>query len=103
MYFVLIHYDFKGNYDYYHNLFCFIYLFCAHKKFFSQLGLVIFYFLSTAGKIHPSWVLTNHVRLRFDQEGYTGGCRPCGGRHLTIRRHPHYLERKTILACADLQ
>jgi hypothetical protein len=57
MYFVLICYDFKGNYDYYHNFFCFIYLFCAHKKFFSQLGLVIFYFLSTAGKIHPSWTL----------------------------------------------
>jgi hypothetical protein len=57
IYFVLIFYDFKGNYDYYHNFFCFIYLFCAHKKFFSQLGLVFFYFLSTAGKIHPSWVL----------------------------------------------
>ena len=57
IYFVLISYDFKGNYDYYHNLFCFVFLFCPHKKFFAQLGLVIFYFLSTAGKIHPSWVL----------------------------------------------
>jgi hypothetical protein len=57
MYFVLISYELKGNFDYYHNLFCFVYLFCPHKKFFSQLGLVIFYFLSTAGKIHPSWVL----------------------------------------------
>jgi hypothetical protein len=56
-YFVLVSYDFKGNFDYYHNLFCFIYLFCAHKKFFAQLGLVLFYFLSTASKIHPSWVL----------------------------------------------
>jgi hypothetical protein len=57
MYFVLINYELKANFDYYHNLFCFVYLFCPHKKFFSQLGLVIFYFLSTAGKIHPSWML----------------------------------------------
>jgi hypothetical protein len=56
-YFVLICYEFAGNFDYYHNLFCFIYLFCGNKKFFSQLGLVAFYFLSTASKIHPSWIL----------------------------------------------
>jgi len=47
----------SGNYDYYHNAFCIIYLFFGHKKFFAQLTLVFFYFLSVATKIHPSWVL----------------------------------------------
>ncbi|WKA26406.1 hypothetical protein [Bradyrhizobium roseum] len=57
IYLLLISYGFKGNYEYYHNFFCFTFLFCANKKFFAQLGLVFFYFLSTAGKIHPSWLL----------------------------------------------
>jgi hypothetical protein len=54
---MLINYDFRGNYDYYHNLLCVVYLLCSHKKFFAQLVLVFCYFLSVAAKIHPSWIL----------------------------------------------
>ncbi|WP_316203130.1 MULTISPECIES: hypothetical protein [unclassified Bradyrhizobium] len=57
LYFQLINYSFKGNFDYYHNLFCIIYLFSSHKKFFCRLGLVSLYFLSTASKITSSWIL----------------------------------------------
>lgn len=57
IYFTFISYRFKGNYDYYHTVFCLVFLFFPHKKFFLQLSVVFFYFLSTAAKIHPSWVL----------------------------------------------
>lgn len=46
-----------GNYDYYLFSFAFILLFLPHKEFFLKLALVLFYFLSTAVKIHPTWVL----------------------------------------------
>jgi hypothetical protein len=57
LFFTLANYEFRGNFDYYHNLFCLIFLVCAHKRFFSQLAIVSCYFLSTATKIHPSWIL----------------------------------------------
>jgi len=58
VYFTLTSYvDLNGNYDYYHNMFCVVYLFIPYKVFFARLTLVFFYFLSTATKIHPSWVL----------------------------------------------
>lgn len=56
LYFMLVNYQLKGNYDYYHNVFCLIYLLFPSKKFFLRFVLVFFYFLSTATKIHPSWV-----------------------------------------------
>ncbi|HEV2505498.1 MAG TPA: hypothetical protein VGV39_20645 [Mesorhizobium sp.] len=57
IYLMLIDYEHKGNYDYYHNAFCIIYLFARHRVFFFRFCLVFFYFLSTASKIYPSWVL----------------------------------------------
>jgi hypothetical protein len=57
LYFTLIDYNHKGNYDYYHNTFCIIFLFAVHKKFFLKFVMVFFYFLSTASKIHESWIL----------------------------------------------
>lgn len=66
IYFTLINYEFKGNYDYYHNSFCLIFLFLPYKKFFSQLAIVLFYFLSTATKIHPSWILGQYFTSLVD-------------------------------------
>jgi hypothetical protein len=57
LYFMLINYEFNGNFDYYHNLFCLAYLLVPHKVFFLRLSVVFFYFLATVSKIHPSWVL----------------------------------------------
>jgi len=57
LYFMSIAYEFKGNFDYYHNAYCVIFLLLPYKKFFGQLSIVLFYFMSTASKIHPSWVL----------------------------------------------
>lgn len=57
LYFMIIAHSHKGNYDYYHNTFCILYLLAAHKVFFLRFSLVFFYFLSTASKIYPSWIL----------------------------------------------
>lgn len=46
-----------GNYDYYLAGFGFILLFIPHKEFFLKITLVLFYFLSTAAKIHETWIL----------------------------------------------
>ena len=46
----------SGNYEYYLMSFGLILLFFPHKEFFLKLSLVIFYFLSTVAKIHPSWI-----------------------------------------------
>lgn len=46
-----------GNYEYYHLVLSFILLALPHKIFFLKFGLVWFYFLSTAAKIHPTWTL----------------------------------------------
>lgn len=56
IYMTLIHFSYNGNYDYYHTLFNVIFLFLPRKRFFGSLSLVTFYFLSTATKIHPTWV-----------------------------------------------
>lgn len=56
IYLMLISIEHNGNYDYYHNLFSIIFLFLPQKRFFGSLMVVWFYFLSTAAKIHPSWV-----------------------------------------------
>ncbi|NBX86034.1 MAG: hypothetical protein EBQ80_02145 [Proteobacteria bacterium] len=60
IYLMSINYSYKGNYDYYHTLFTLLYLFAAHKKFFLQLSLVLCYFLSTAAKIGPTWILGSY-------------------------------------------
>ncbi|MBY3301075.1 hypothetical protein HFO10_35220 [Rhizobium laguerreae] len=57
LYFTLISVRTRGNFDYYHTTFCFLYLFAQDKKFFLRLSVVFLYFLSTVSKIHPSWVL----------------------------------------------
>ena len=46
-----------GNYDYYLICFAFVLLFIPHKEFFLKLCLVLFYFLSTAAKLHETWIL----------------------------------------------
>ena len=46
-----------GNYDYYLMIFGIVTLFFPHKLFFIKLNLVLFYFLSTAVKLHEGWVL----------------------------------------------
>lgn len=46
-----------GNYDYYQITFAFVLLFLPHKEFFAKVSLVLFYFLSTAVKIHEGWTL----------------------------------------------
>ena len=67
MYFTSINYvENKGNYDYYHNAYCIIFLLLPHKKFFSQLAVVLFYFMSTASKIHPSWILGQYFTAMAD-------------------------------------
>lgn len=59
-YLMLQNYNFKGNFDYYHNAFAIIYLFLPHKRFFGSLSLPLFYYLSTVAKLHPSWTLGNY-------------------------------------------
>lgn len=46
----------SGNYEYYLMSFGLILLFFPYKEFFLKLTIVFFYVLSTAAKIHPSWV-----------------------------------------------
>jgi hypothetical protein len=60
LYFTAISYEYRSNFHYYHISLCFIYLLCAHKKFFAQLAWVTGSFISTAAKIHPSWLLGEH-------------------------------------------
>lgn len=48
---------FVANYEYYLFFFAFILLFFSHKEFFLKLTVVFFYFLSTAAKLHESWIL----------------------------------------------
>ena len=50
-------YQFSGNYEYYLFTFALILLFFPHKEFFLKLSVVFFYFLSTAAKMHPAWIL----------------------------------------------
>jgi hypothetical protein len=57
MYFTIINYDYNANYDYYHTTFAVIYLFMPYKRFFGSLSVVFLYFLSTATKIHPGWLM----------------------------------------------
>ena len=59
-FFLLMSYRFNSNYYYYHVAFCLIFLFLPHKKFFGALSVVLFYFLSTASKIHESWTLGSY-------------------------------------------
>ncbi len=47
----------SGNYEYYLFFFSLILLFFPYKEFFLKLALVFFYFLSTAAKIHETWIL----------------------------------------------
>jgi hypothetical protein len=56
IYLMSIDYSHKGNYDYYHNAFCFVYIFLPRKTFFLKFTLAIFYFLSTMSKRSPSWL-----------------------------------------------
>jgi hypothetical protein len=53
MFATLIH---NSNYEYYHTLFCMVFVFLPRKRFFGSLMVVWCYFLSTAAKIHPTWV-----------------------------------------------
>lgn len=46
----------SGNYEYYLISFGLILLFFPYKEFFLKLTIVFFYVLSTAAKIHPSWI-----------------------------------------------
>lgn len=57
MYVTLIHFWYNANYDYYHTTFALIFLFLPHKRFFAMFAIVFFYFLSTAAKIHETWIL----------------------------------------------
>lgn len=56
-YIVSINYSYNANYDYYQTSFAVIFLFLPYKRFFGSLSVVLFYFLSTATKIHESWSL----------------------------------------------
>lgn len=56
-FFMLMTYRYISNYYYYQIAFAIIFLFLPHKKFFGSLSIVLFYFLSTATKIHESWTL----------------------------------------------
>ncbi len=56
-YLTSINYMANGNFDYYHTAFTFIFLFLPHKRFFGSLSIPLFYFLSTATKIHEGWTL----------------------------------------------
>ncbi len=55
IYFMVLMFTGTGNYDYYHNAFCIIFLFLPHKRFFASLSVAMFYVLSTVAKIHPGW------------------------------------------------
>lgn len=57
IYLMLIYFKYNANYDYYHTTFAFIFLFLPHKRFFLMFSIVFFYFLSTAAKIHETWIL----------------------------------------------
>ena len=57
LYFTLINYGYNANYDYYHTTFTIIYLFMPYKRFFGSLSVAFLYFLSTATKIHPGWLM----------------------------------------------
>jgi len=46
----------SANYEYYLFAFGLILLFFPHKEFFLKFIIAFFYFLSTASKIHPSWI-----------------------------------------------
>lgn len=50
-------YALTGNYDYYLFFFAIALLTLPHKEFFLKAILVGFYFLSTAAKIHETWIL----------------------------------------------
>lgn len=50
-------YSLAGNYDYYLFLLGFVLLFLPHKEFFLKLVFVLLYFLSTATKIHETWIV----------------------------------------------
>lgn len=50
-------YQFSGNYEYYLFTFAFVLLLLPHKEFFLKLSVVLLYFLSTAAKMHPAWIL----------------------------------------------
>jgi hypothetical protein len=56
VYLCLISMFYNIPYDLYHNFFNIIFLFLPHKRFFGSFTLIWFYFLSTASKIHPTWV-----------------------------------------------
>lgn len=45
-----------GNYDHYLFIFGIVLLFLPYKEFFLKLFLVLFYYLSTIAKIHPTWI-----------------------------------------------
>jgi hypothetical protein len=57
LYFMATNFAYNANYDYYHTLFAFVFLFLPHKRFFGSLAVVVFYFLSTASKVHETWSL----------------------------------------------
>src|SRR3989344_1642383 len=50
-------YGISGVYDYYHLLITAVFLFTAHKEYFTKLAFVLLYFLSATVKFYPSWVL----------------------------------------------
>lgn len=49
-----------GNYDYYMIIIGIVMLFLPHKLFFARIIVVLFYFLSTVAKIHPTWILGSY-------------------------------------------
>lgn len=55
IYLTLINAFYNGNYDYYNTVFCIVFLFLPHKRFFASLSVAMLYTLSTVVKIHPSW------------------------------------------------
>lgn len=57
LYVTLVNFSYNANYDYYHTVFCVVFLFTAHKRFFGSLAVIFLYFLSTAAKIHETWTL----------------------------------------------
>jgi hypothetical protein len=49
--------SFDSNFEYYLFIFAFTLLCLPHKEFFLKVFLVLLYFLSTAVKIHETWIL----------------------------------------------
>ena len=47
----------SGVYDYYHIILTAGLLFIPHKEYFTKVGFVLLYFLSSTIKFYPSWVL----------------------------------------------